>query len=695
MRRDGYAGVTALVATCLLLTLARASTSKAPITDVARKTWRSTLYPASWTPPVATPFVREMIQDFSYAGYHRGEAPIPDVSGPVFNVLDHGADSTGTRDSTGSIQQAIDAAQSAGGGVVHLPAGTYRIRPPDRAGEALHIRASNIVLRGDGPGRTFLFNDEAVMRAKAVIRVASSDAGDWGTSAAIPTAITTDLLTPTREIPVATVAGFAVGEWIVLRADATPAFIIEHRMSPQWDGDTAALEGTMFYREITGIDPARGVVVVDTPIRYQLKVRDGARVYPTVAHIAEVGLEHFSIGERQHPGSTLGEEDYLVPGTAAYDVHGASLISMSRTRNSWIRDVYSYRPGVNGGDFHMVSNGIHIGHSRLITIEGCDLARPQYRGGGGNGYMYSLHGQETLVKDSVSRYSRHGFVFLNMQASGNVLLRPFSQYSGFGSEGRGSDHHEHLSQSNLVDGATVDRDSFEARYRASGAVVEHGITAVQSVFWNTRGLAYYPGIDYVVHSQQFGYGYVIGTQGFATGVKVTGIHPEKTDPVDHVEGVGQGQTLAPASLYEDQLARRLGAVAPAAGIACQQPGRYVGILTLNDGASAVLRTRQRGPRRSGAVRGRVRCTGNACVSRRGVLSIFTREVFPPATGAVRWERGERTGPTCHIQLEEIDPACRRCRSPISCASPPDFAHADGTIELIARRCRRQLVKPGA
>ena len=40
--------------------------------------WRSTLYPENWTPPENVSFATDkLIQDFSYAGYKRGEAAIP------------------------------------------------------------------------------------------------------------------------------------------------------------------------------------------------------------------------------------------------------------------------------------------------------------------------------------------------------------------------------------------------------------------------------------------------------------------------------------------------------------------------------------------------------------------------------------------------------------------------------------------
>src|SRR2546426_179006 len=48
----------------------------------------------------------------------------------VFNVRVFGAMGNGTADDTAAIQKAIDAARDAGGGLVFIPAGTYRVTSP-------------------------------------------------------------------------------------------------------------------------------------------------------------------------------------------------------------------------------------------------------------------------------------------------------------------------------------------------------------------------------------------------------------------------------------------------------------------------------------------------------------------------------------------------------------------------------------
>jgi len=107
--------------------------------------WRSALYPADWEPGF-TDSEGRFLHDFSYAGYHYGEDSLPQIYEPLYDVVSaFGADNTGQADATAAIQEAIDTAAAGAGGVVHFPAGTYRLDGD------LVVNASNIILRGDGP----------------------------------------------------------------------------------------------------------------------------------------------------------------------------------------------------------------------------------------------------------------------------------------------------------------------------------------------------------------------------------------------------------------------------------------------------------------------------------------------------------------------------------------------------------------
>ncbi|HET6410090.1 MAG TPA: glycosyl hydrolase family 28-related protein, partial [Chthoniobacteraceae bacterium] len=211
----------------------------------AQEPWRSELYPEDWAPPVSQKFETDkFLQDFSYAGYHRGDKEVPRITSPVFDVTSYGADATGVNDSTAAIQRAIDEAGAQGGGVVFLPSGTFRVSPQGTDNWALRIRQGNTVLRGAGRDKTFLFNASYMMRLKSIILAQGAEERWKQEPANGPVApITSDLLSPTKEIPVESVEGFKPGDWIILRTDATDDFIAEHNMSDKWGGKGDRLGG--------------------------------------------------------------------------------------------------------------------------------------------------------------------------------------------------------------------------------------------------------------------------------------------------------------------------------------------------------------------------------------------------------------------------------------------------------------------
>lgn len=549
----------------------------------AQEPWRSTLYPEDWQPPHQTAnttpvgFVADtFLQDYSYAGYHSGERPIPQPDSPTFNaVTDFDADPTGQLDSTAAIQAAIDAAAQNGGGIVFLPAGNYRLSLPADGDTCLQIDTSNIVLRGAGPNRTYLFNTSIEMRHAEIIRIRPPDWGSWTTESSTPILIASDALGPTTTLHLDTITNLAIGDWIVIHNPATNAFVEDLKMGPGSDGvswldQAGSLGGPRVLRQITSVNAEAKTITLDIPTRWFLKTRDGARVYKTASHLSEVGLENFSIGNLRIAGSTFAESDYTDPAKSAHHAHDSFAIEMRGVVNGWIREVQSYNPG-NANGVHLLSNGIKIEWSRNITLQSLNLQNAQYGGGGGNGYMIRLNSaNECLIADSEVGNCRHGIVMWGMENSGNVVTRCFDHESGIQiadtepqpTSGRGSDHHGIFSHSNLFDNNRIEHSYLEAAYRGDwGSNPEHGTTSSQCLFWNNEGLAYHPNADFIIHSEQFAHGYIIGTRGPASAIRLSEKRPgsaTRTTPEDFAEGIGQGDTLYPKSIYQDQLTRRLG-----------------------------------------------------------------------------------------------------------------------------------------
>ncbi len=518
------------------------------------QSWRSSLYPTKWEPGFSDKEAR-FLHDFSYAGYRNGMSEIPQINHKVVKATDspYMADNTGLNDATAAIQNAIDFVGTNGGGIVLLPAGEYKISVPAERKYGLIIRYNNVVLRGEGVEKTFLKCITTNIRNKSVLLV-NGQGASWDKPIETPTPISTDITTPTLSIPVANIGTFKKGDLVCLTSDVTDDFAQEHGCLNYWKG----IRGPVFCREIIAVDSKNNRLMIDVPTRYYLKMRDNARIYKIKPQLVEVGLENFSIGNLQHPSQKWEDSDFQTPETGGYDVHGSQLIQLKNTANCWVKSVATYRPKENTEDIHVLSNCLAINDSRFITVEQCNFQKPQYKGEGGNGYLYCISANDCLIRNCKATNGRHNYDFKGMVSNGNVIL------NCTGKDPRlASDFHMQLSMSNLFDSYVADGDYLDAAFRPYGSMgAMHMYSSTQSVFWNTVGLKKHNASDYLVDSRQFGNGYIIGTSGKSSAVLTSPVSGTKgkidfnTSPEDFTEGISKGETLVPQSLYLDQVEKR-------------------------------------------------------------------------------------------------------------------------------------------
>jgi Pectate lyase superfamily protein len=502
--------------------------------------WRSELYPEDWT-PAHTGEDGRFLHDFSYAGYHNGEAePGQELPATEIDVVaEHGADPSGTSDSTAAIQAALDTAALAGGAIVSLPPGLYRIDGQ------LAATASRTVIRGAGADQSRLwFTAFTGMSFGAHLTFGAAP------QLGADVALVEDAPARTPTIAVADASAFAVGDDIAVGWVITPEFVAEHGMDGTWvtfNGQWQAF----FWRTVRAVDPAASTIELDVPLRYPALLRDAASVRPVTGLLREVAIEELGIA------NAVGWDD-------AWSQDQVYAIAMIGVKDAWFRGVRSFvSPGAPregpGSLRHLQSGGITVRQSKRVTLDDVTLEFAQHRGEGGNGYLYEImQSSEVLVRDCVGRAGRHNFIQnWGFGTTGVVWLRMHSsegkavalQLGELGTPGLSEFHHS-LATANLVDQSVVD-DGWGAVNRgaySSGA----GHSATQSVVWNTSGTG-------VVRSRQFGHGYVIGAAAeLQVETSLVGLDAAGTEPEDWVEGPGELGALEPASLYEDQLARRLG-----------------------------------------------------------------------------------------------------------------------------------------
>ena len=499
--------------------------------------WRSSLYPTNWTPPTTKNFYTdEFIQDYSYAGYHLGIDDIPNITRNIIDVTKapYNADKTGAINSTTAIQNAINAAQNAGGGVVYMPTGTYKVSPQGIKTFCLQISKSNIVLRGDGIGKTFIYNEETNMTRKSIINIVGGG-NNWEATGLNVTLISSDLMGPTTVIPLAAPIKFKVGDWVIVRNNASDAWCTEHKET-DWVGFQNNLDGTMHYRKVTAVNLTRGTITIDAPIRYALKTRDNARVYMAPTMNSEIGLEDFSIGNKEVVTNTnewlevdangnprpgfLDDNAHKDVTKGAYKCFLSFLISVDGIRDSWIQNVSSYKPTGNVYRTHMLSGGIVMNQCRGITLDNMYVGFAQY-GAGANAYGYRIESNDCLLKNCKAEVTRHGFVFSLFSASGNVIHKCTDLNTGrctansttdVKTQNSCSDFHMHFSPSNLIDQMTLNASAWNATHQLGvGSDPTHNAVSAHSTFWNTTATNSPTG--YCIRTSQTRTGYVIGTSG--------------------------------------------------------------------------------------------------------------------------------------------------------------------------------------
>jgi hypothetical protein len=497
-------------------------------TGLPSEPWRSALYPEDWEPGFRDTQDRGFA-DFSYAGYRHGEPP-PSPPWPTLNLVEFGADPKAQQPSDAAVSAALAAAPLSGA-VLEFPAGRYRFE------DRIVVDRGALVLRGAGPQQTFLqFTRTEAMSYGGHIEFAAS------LSVEEEHPLSADAPRDTTRISLADTSGFQPGDDVLVGWAITEAFIADYGMQEPWASRRDQWK-PFFRRTVIAVHP--DALELDVPLRHDALLRDAASVRKATGYLSEVGLEGLAVSNAVEPDLAWAQTQVAV-------------IELRHVKDGWVRDVRSFAGGPDGA--HLQSKGISVVGSMRVSVLDSEMADPQHRGEGGNGYLFEVsQSSEVLFADVHARGGRHNFiqnwefgtsgcVFLRCHSEGSVaylaqgVASPFPAYSEF---------HHSLAMANLIDSCQLD-DGWSAINRgmwSSGS----GVSATESVFWNPSG----PGL---ISSKQAGHGYGVAPQttDVDTRLRAPHFYPQTmTAPADFVERIPAGEVLEPVSLYEDQRARRL------------------------------------------------------------------------------------------------------------------------------------------
>jgi|GEM_PF-1232651 len=482
------------------------------------------------------------IPDYSHVGYMGGGVALPDV--PVKVVLEPQQ----AGDDTARIQAAIDQVSQlpidANGfrGAVLLKNGEYRVANP------IYIRASGVVLRGEGQGE----HDGTVIRATGktqynVLYVTGSGSRQQvGPSVKI---VENYVPVNATSFTVSDVSSFNVGDDIVVHRPSTQEWISFMGMDSgimAQPGITPWQPGSFdhyFERKIVNIEG--NTITIDVPIMQALEARfGGGEIYKFSwnGRIEKIGVENMRfVSDYAHP---TDEE------------HGWRAIVINNAQDVWVRDVTSQ---YFGQSLVNIQKG-----AKRVTVTDCTFIDPVSVMASPRRYSFDVNGAQNLVMRCYSENSRHDFVLSDRTPGPNVFLDGVGRMANSASE-----PHHRWSVGVLFDNVDVTGpNGLLVAVNRGDSGSGHGWAGGHVVFWNCRSA--FIGVMQPPSAQN----YAIGVSSPVTDIYATRVIANNIDWVNRRSGsrftyegipfVGDGYfespdgPVAPRSLYLQQLKERLG-----------------------------------------------------------------------------------------------------------------------------------------
>jgi hypothetical protein len=468
----------------------------------------------------------DRLPDFSRCGYAGGGVPLPIAA--VQRTLEPAA---GEADDAPRLQQAIDlvSALPLGSdglrGALLLKRGTYR------CGSTLHIRASGVVLRGEGTDADGTVLIATYRTPDPLVRVGGAEGPKTGKGSVE----IVDAYVPVgaSSFTVQSALSLGVGQTVFVVRRGNAAWITAtdmDRITPRASDPQSTKQwqpfDLKFDRVITRIDGNR--VTVDAPIGCAIDRRWGGGA--VVGYIDAGRIEHCGVESLRavsvYDATKLGKEKAET--VEVDEAHATWFVDFGAVKNSWVH--------------HLVSSKFQQGvivlqaAAKWVTVEDCAALEPVSLITGGRRYAYNIQGaQLVLVRRCIADRARHAFVFGSRVPGPNVFLdcRATHNYAT-------SEPHERWSVAGLFDNVEADIALQDRQWMGTG----HGWSGANYVAWNCRGTLV---CQQPPTAQNFAIGFV--------GQREAGAFKR---PAGWWES--EGTPVAPRSLYEQQLRDRLASV---------------------------------------------------------------------------------------------------------------------------------------
>lgn len=477
---------------------------------------------SAWTPASPLP-------DFSTAGYHRGERPLP-VRPAEVSVTDYGAIGDGKTDCTEAFARALT---EGAGKVIGIPQGLYLLN------DRLRLPDAGTVLAGEGVEKSVLMFQRGLQEIEpttaltgggfqtnswswsgGLIRMgASGDASNW-------VAINGAALRGANAITVEDAAGLQVGDECSVQVKDDSDNSLTHYAYRGRPGDIflIAKYGITLSQPVVIAGIEGTTVTLNRGLRFDLRPEWNPRFGKITNAAREIGIRDFTIRfpERPYRGH------WLEDGMNGFEMQGV---------HNWARNIR----------IQNCDSGIFVSGT-WCTVEGLliESARKAHDSGNTGHHGVTIYGRDCLLSDFEIRTKFFHDVTVSNNSVGNV----FSKGSGIDIS---IDHHRHAPYENLFTEIHVGEGS---RVWSSGGTAGKGLhTASGATFWNLDSKK-----RFSLPDESFG----------PPGLVFAGLNAETVRRSSLPEGwhveKARPDSLKPPNLYLAQLAKRLGSSgAPPAG----------------------------------------------------------------------------------------------------------------------------------
>ncbi len=471
-----------------------------------------------------------ILRDYSYVGYHKSEIGLPEVSAAthtVFDITDYGAIPNDGLSDRQAIVDAIAAASHATPAIVYIPEGKFRINEPSDIGKPdIVVQADSLIIKGAGISKTELYADHSVLdQGSAVIFFSSQRPNRYYFTGAPVRANVVDV--PEQhggfEVEVDQAGQLAPGMVVAIVADLnvnTPEgqnYFLPHQVP-----NGAILNNESFNKGLSELHTIKSIqgntVIFEEPIHMDLHFMENIVLKELAYFLRESGIEDLTLSGnnreqfKHHAGSTHS------------------------TKCNLLRFDYAYNCRANNIRFKDFSTAVTVVHSMY-----CTLANMSYEGN--TGHLSSGVGRSYGILYAFQRENlpcHHGFG-AQEHASNTVYYR--------GKQYQGLEAHGPFPRATLYD---LNRGGFNTR---GGGAQEYPSHGKGLCFWNWE--VEIPGTeDFWPEGELYGY--------YMPPV-IAGLHGATMDidnmevDLEAYESMGS-KILAPESLFEAQLAYRIGSV---------------------------------------------------------------------------------------------------------------------------------------